>query len=75
MIASTRFRMCVVEVTALPPSIHIQAPRLAISSIAGSSVVSPGPQMNRGRSTMVVKPPAESFAWRTARSARALVLQ
>jgi hypothetical protein len=48
-------------------------PAVAIAAMLGSSVVSPGPQMKRGRSTMVVK--SGPLAARTRCSACALVAQ
>src|SRR5215208_5327855 len=68
---STALSTWVVEVLCLPPPTNANLPDSTASTIAGRTVVSPGPQTKRGRTTVVAKSPR--VALRTARSALAYV--
>ena len=56
----------------LPPSIRIICPRRSRSARRGTIVMSPGPQMTPGRTTVVARPPSP-FAARTSCSAACLL--
>jgi hypothetical protein len=60
-----------VDVRCRPPPIHRKRPDSTSATIAGTSVVSPGPQTNRGRTTTVSIPAAPT----TAASASAFVAE
>src|SRR5438067_643720 len=70
---STVLSTWVVEVRCWPPPIHANLPALMVSIRLGSSVLSPAPHTNRGRTHTVSSP--SPFASRTSCSAFALVEQ
>jgi hypothetical protein len=69
--ASATLSTCVVSVRWRPPPIQRNCPLRTISTIAGTSVVSPRPHTNRGRTMIVSR--SSRFAATTATSASALV--